>query len=66
MAFCCRNYLAAALATRDGSLWRPRWRLDETCFLFPMKTPHSFMRYIPFIGQLGFAIGVGFLMFALL
>ena len=30
------------------------------------NTPHTFLRFVPIIGQLGLAIGAGFLMFALL
>jgi hypothetical protein len=30
------------------------------------NTLHSFQRFLPVIGQLGLAIGAGFLMFALL
>jgi hypothetical protein len=31
-----------------------------------MNTLNSFLRYVPVIGQLGLAVGAGFLMFALL
>jgi hypothetical protein len=31
-----------------------------------MHTPHSFLRFVPVVGQLGLAIGAGFLIFALL
>jgi hypothetical protein len=30
------------------------------------NTPQSFLRYVPALGQLGLAIGAGFLIFALL
>ena len=33
---------------------------------FLMNLPHSFLRFVPVIGQLGLAVGAGFLIFALL
>lgn len=51
---------------RGGRAAEGCWRLREFQILFPMKTPYSFIRYVPVLGQLGLAIGVGFLMFALL